>query len=97
MSEGKAPKPINVGTNSGKRDVSYWLKYCKNYLNRINELIVEAGFTPRFKSIDDLMKPSGDESKDLQKIKKLHGILKKAFTNKNLDEYIQPAVVINPP
>ena len=96
MSEGKAPKSIQI-ESTPKRDVSYYLKYCTNYLNKINNLIVEAGFTPKFNSIDDILKLSGDKTKDLQKVKKLHAILKKAFTNKNLDEYIKPSIVINPP
>ena len=74
MSEGKAPKPIKIA-NSGKlrtegRDIPYWLNRCTNYLNKINKLVIDSGLTPKFNSIDDIMKPSGDEAKDLQKIKK---------------------------
>ena len=96
MSEGKAPKPIKVA-NSGKRDIPYWLNRCTNYLNKINKLVIDSGLTPRFNSIDEIMKPLGDEAKDLQKIKKLHGILKKAFNDKAIDAYSKPGIVINPP
>ena len=97
MSEGKAPKPIQISTNSGKKDIPYWLNRCTNYLNKINKLVIDSGLTPRFNSIDEIMTPSGDEAKDLQKIKKLHGILKKAFNDKSIDAYSKPGIVINPP
>ena len=97
MNEGKAPKPIQISTNSGNSGVPYWLKRSKTYLDKINKLVIDSGRNPRFNSIDELFKPSGYESQDLQKIKKLHGILKKAFNDKSIDAYTKPSVVINSP